>query len=133
MACIKAKSLLLFAVCFCLFTTGKTQLPPWFGQLGNLNNGTLSGLLKQLSANASWSDILKQLNMNSTDRQSMLKEITKRLGMFDLPSLLQSVVMDGLKSIPLGQCGRDLQRIRNNTVEMVACKFLVSFCVKCLV
>lgn len=128
MACIGAKSLLLLSVFFCLFTPGNTQLPSWLGQLGNLN-GTLSNLLRQLSGlntNTTLSNLLAQLN--STDRRKMVEDISKSLGKIDFASLFESRVMNSLQRMPLGQCGQDLQRIMNNSVEMIACKyFLVVF------
>ena len=112
MACVGRKSVLLLAVCLCLFTTGKAQVP----QLGNLN-----AFLKLMNANTTLSDILKQLN--STERQAMVDAVTGILGKFDLASLLENQFRDALNGIPLGQCGQHLQQIMNNSLLMATCTF----------
>jgi hypothetical protein len=98
MACIGAKSLILLAVCFCLFTPGNTQLPPWLGQLGNLN-GTLSNLLRQLSrlnTNTTLPDLLARLN--STDAwRKMVEDISKSLRQIYVSSMFESRVMNSLQ------------------------------------
>ena len=120
MACLGAKWVLLLALCFPLFGAGKGQLPQWFGQLNN-SNSTLSNLFKQINANTSFSDLIKRVN-STANGQRMVENFIKRLGNVNFASLLEDQVMQGLRNIPLGQCGQDLQQITRNNMKMISCK-----------
>ena len=118
-----AKLVLLLAASFCILVTpGKSQLPAWLGLLGNLNGTGMTSLLKQLNVSSTQPDLLKLLN--STNGQKLLQGITKAVGGVDMVSLLGSQIMNSLRQLPLGECGRDLERISRNKEEMIACKFL---------
>ena len=118
MFCRGAKSILLVGLLACLFVPAQTQLPQWFGQLGNLN-GNLSGI----SANTTLSELLKQLN--STEWQRVLAAFGG-VNSYSSPYLTPTQLSN------LGKCGEDLQRIMNNSAEMLQCKFSAFYNYVCM-
>ncbi|XP_046864834.1 nose resistant to fluoxetine protein 6-like [Xenia sp. Carnegie-2017] len=84
-------------------------------------NVVLTNLMDQLS-NTTFFDLLKKLNsstQSASQNAQLLKAISQSFRAMNPLSLFTTSVMNNLKSLNLGQCGKDLQMIANETAVMV--------------
>ena len=85
----------------------------------------LTNLMDQLS-NTTFFDLLKKLNsstQSASQNAQLLKAISRSFRAMNPLSLFTTSVMSNLKRLNLGQCGKDLQMIANETAVMVKCKY----------
>lgn len=85
----------------------------------------LTNLMDQLS-NTTFFDLLKKLNsstQSASQNAQLLKAISRSFRAMNPLSLFTTSVMNNLKRLNLGQCGKDLQMIANETAVMVKCKY----------
>lgn len=118
MSSLGANCILVIVLLACLFIPGRTQLPHWFEQLGNLN-GSLSGL--QMNANTTIAELVKQLN-STADWQKVLTGTALGGENADFSSYFSPARLDNL-----GKCGDDLRRVMNNSDVMLQCESLAVY------
>ncbi|XP_046843813.1 nose resistant to fluoxetine protein 6-like [Xenia sp. Carnegie-2017] len=99
---------------------GKTTTESPTGNFPN-PNVILTNLMDQLS-NTTFFDLLKKLNsstQSASQNAQLLKAISQSFRAMNPLSLFTTSVMNNLKRLNLGQCGKDLQMIANETAVMV--------------